>query len=90
MLPRHPMLQGGFISSIYSFYISPLDQEINSSNNNNNKKKTACSLGQVSHPAASIPPRAPSTSQPRGQSTSLSGAVQEMSTQSSLCSVSCN
>lgn len=38
MLPRHPMLQGGFISSIYSFYISPLDQEINSSNNNNKKK----------------------------------------------------
>lgn len=89
MLPRHPMLQGGFISSIYSFYISPLDQEINNSNTKK-KKKTACSLGQVSHPAASIPPRAPSTSQPRGQSTSLSGAVQEMSTQSSLCSVSCN
>lgn len=87
MLPRHPMLQGGFISSVYSFYISPLDQEIN---NSNTKKKPAWSLGQVCHPAASIPPGAPSTSQPRGQSTSLSGAVQEMSTQSSLCSVSCN
>lgn len=89
MLPRHPMLQGGFISSIYSFYISPLDQEINNSNTKK-KKNPAWSLGQVSHPAASIPPGAPSTSQPRGQSTSLSGAVQEMSTQSSLCCVSCN
>lgn len=41
MLPRHPMLQGGFISSIYSFYISPLDQEIN---NSNTKKKKNNSL----------------------------------------------